>query len=118
VSSAPLFALRRSVGEDDAGEAVAAAITHNVAVWQYEIVQVSRTDFQVRLILAQDCDRDDVRQRVQTAFARALGGPVNVDVAFVEAIERAPSGKHRPVRSLAPRAQRYPAEPRAQEGAP
>ncbi len=82
-------------------------------IWQYQIVQETLTHFRVGLRVAEACDREGLCQRLREGFAGAFGEEVTVDIEFVDSFERSASGKHRPVRSLLPQAQR-----RLPEGAP
>ena len=77
-------------------------------IWQHEIIQETPSHFRVRLIVGQSCDRPGLARRIAEGFPKLLRQEVTVDVEFVDSLPRSPSGKHRAVRSLVPRAQRQP----------
>ncbi len=56
--------------------------------------------FGVELCVAEACDRQGTRGRVAAGFARMFGEDVEVDIHFVESIERTAAGKVRPVVSV------------------
>jgi len=66
-------------------------------VWQWQVVQHSRTQLTVRLVPTVTCDRRDTESRVVDDFRRTFGDDARVDVRFVDAVERTASGKVRRV---------------------
>jgi len=69
-------------------------------IWQWQVVQEKRTRFRVALIVAEACNRQETQERVAAGFARTFGEEVEVDIQFVESIERTATGKVRPVVSM------------------
>ena len=43
------------------------------AIWQYQVIQCSHTDFRVLLVPARSCDPAETRARIAAGFARQLG---------------------------------------------
>jgi len=66
-------------------------------IWQWQVVQETRTHFRVALVAAEACDYQNTRERIAAGFARTFGEDVEVDIHFVESIERTAAGKVRPV---------------------
>ena len=69
-------------------------------VWQWQVVQQTRTHFRVTLVAAEACNHQNARERIAAGFARTFGEDVEVDIHFVESIERTAAGKVRPVVSM------------------
>ena len=65
-------------------------------VRQYQIVQKTPAQFEVRLVVGDPGHREDLRTRLAPRFQKALGEGVHVDFQFVDSIAALPSGK-RPV---------------------
>ena len=64
-------------------------------VWQFQIVQHSERQIEVRLVAADSADPQPIRQRVADKFASLLGKEVTVDIRFVDTVERTAAGKVR-----------------------
>ena len=69
-------------------------------VWQYQVVQDSQMHFAVKIVAARSAARQPLRDRLAARFADLLGREVELDVSFVESIDRTAAGKYRPVISL------------------
>ena len=69
-------------------------------IWQWQVVQETRTHFRVALIAAETCNHQETKERVAAEFARSFGEDIEVDIHFVESIERTAAGKVRPVVSM------------------
>ena len=69
-------------------------------VWQFQVIQTSRTSFTVKVIPEKSVDLEALRARVMARFAERFGPEVAVDLSFVEHIDRTAGGKFRPVISM------------------
>lgn len=69
-------------------------------IWQYQVSQESPSQMRAAVVPSERVDRQVMRQRLLTRFAEALGDEVQVDVVFVDDVERTARGKVRPVISL------------------
>ena len=66
-------------------------------VWRYQVIQETRTCFRVSLVVTPTCQREELRKRIESRFARTFGQGATIQVAFVESIDRTAAGKHRTV---------------------
>jgi phenylacetate-CoA ligase len=86
------------------GEAVHPLIVRMIfaeeEVWQYQVIQTSRTSFTVKVIPGRSADLAALRARILTRFAERFGPQVAVDLSFVDHIDRARGGKVRPIISM------------------
>jgi phenylacetate-CoA ligase len=62
-------------------------------VWEFQIIQETRTYFRVAVVAAEDCNREHLRGRLSGKMARILGDEVTIDIDFVDSIERTMGGK-------------------------
>jgi phenylacetate-CoA ligase len=69
-------------------------------VRQYQIVQRTLDQFEVRLVVGDSSHREDLRGRLAPRFHKELGDGVRVDFQFVDAIAALPGGKRPVVLSL------------------
>ena len=81
-------------------QAVRTIFTLEDQVWQYQIVQHSSTEFSIKIAASRGADRQKLKERVATKFADRFGSEVSTDISFVDSIDRAASGKFRPVISM------------------
>jgi len=70
------------------------------SVRQYKIVQEDAYHFKVYLIATETCDCENLRQRVTTKFKNHFGENVNVDIRFVDSIDRTKAGKLKVIVSM------------------
>lgn len=87
------------------GQTIPPQVIRNVfvgerAVRLYQVVQHEPARFSVRMVVASDADRDALTGRLRSGLARWFGDDVRMTFEFVDAIERTPGGKWRPVISL------------------
>ena len=90
---------------DDVVELPSGRIVHPLAVKtifvkepnvrQYQIVQHAATRFTVSVVTSPAADRDELKGRLETALSEHMGAEVDVDVGFVDAIDRTAGGKSR-----------------------
>jgi len=73
------------------------ALINREAVWQFQVVQQGEADLRVLLVPSRACDRAQAATRIRSGLASLFGSSARVDVAFVDAIDRRASGKHRVV---------------------
>jgi phenylacetate-CoA ligase len=66
-------------------------------VWQHQVLQQSRSQFQVSLVASKTSDRDAISGRITEKFVRNFGSEIELKIAFVEEIARTDSGKFRTV---------------------
>jgi hypothetical protein len=69
-------------------------------VREYQIVQKTPDQFEVRLVVEDPGRREGLRARLAPRFHKALGDGVRVDFQFVDTIAALPSGKRPVVLSL------------------
>jgi phenylacetate-CoA ligase len=69
-------------------------------VRRYQVVQRAADDFDLALVVAPGCDRDELVRRVAGNFREQFGAGTRVDVRFVDDLPRTPGGKVRSVVSL------------------
>jgi phenylacetate-CoA ligase len=74
--------------------------TDREPIWQYQVLQRSESHFTVKLVVAEDCDREATRARIAADFVRKFGPEITTDISFVDAVDRTGSGKLRPVISV------------------
>lgn len=67
------------------------------ALWQYQVTQKTAGDLLVSLVVAPECDRTGLRERIRARIGDALGSTVPVEVAFVADVPRTAAGKCRAV---------------------
>lgn len=94
--------------------AVRRLFTKEEQIWQYQVIQESPARFRISLVAAPSCDRAAARERLAAGFRAHLGREVATEVVFVDAIERTPGGKFRPVIAL-PREERSAPVPAEQD---
>ncbi len=88
-------------------------IRFETEIWRYRVIQESLTCFRINCVVTPTCEREGLRKRIACRFGRTFGRGVNVQVVFVDSIDRTAAGKHRTVVSRIPKAQRGPdANPR------
>jgi phenylacetate-CoA ligase len=81
-------------------QAVRTIFTLEEQVWQYQIIQNSSTQFNVKIVASRATDREKLRERISAKFAERFGKEVRIDISFVDSIDRTRSGKFRPVISM------------------
>jgi phenylacetate-CoA ligase len=81
-------------------QSVRTMFTMEEKVWQYQVVQRSATEFEVKVVVAQDADVDGIRRRVAAKFLERFGAEVTASILFVDQIDRTVGGKFRPIMSL------------------
>lgn len=64
---------------------------------RYQVVQEEPARFVVAVVASSGADRSGLRERIVAGLGERLVDPVTIEVAFVAAIARAPSGKIRPI---------------------
>jgi phenylacetate-CoA ligase len=64
-------------------------------IWQYQTVQHSERHIEVRLVVADSADPQQIRTRITDKFLALLGEAVTLDVRIVDAVERTAAGKVR-----------------------
>jgi len=69
-------------------------------IWQYQIIQTSRTSITAKAVVSKSADVGALRERILARFAERFGPEVTVDFSFVDHIDRKQGGKFRPVISL------------------
>jgi phenylacetate-CoA ligase len=69
-------------------------------VYQYQIIQTSRTHLAVKAIVSKSADLAALKERVLARFAERFGPEMTIDFSFVDTIDRTKGGKFRPVISL------------------
>jgi phenylacetate-CoA ligase len=94
--------------------AVRRLFTKEEQIWQYQVIQESPARFRISLVAAPSCNRAAARERLAAGFRAHLGREVATEVVFVDAIERTPGGKVRPVIAL-PREERSASVPAEQD---
>jgi len=94
-------------------QAVRALFIDEPGIAGYQVTQEAPTRFAVAIVPASGVDRSALRERVAAVLGERLVDPVTIDVAFVEALARAPSGKVRPIVAL-----RQNGRPSASAGGP
>jgi len=75
--------------------------TNEDEIWQYQVVQESRSRFRVLVVAAESCDRPTTERRLLAKFTDALGGDNEVEIRFVDSLARS-EAKLRTVVSLCP----------------
>jgi len=82
-------------------QSVRTILLEEEAVWQFQIVQETTTSLRVALVAADSADRRRISERLAARFASLFGPEIAVELAFVNAIDRAATGgKFRVVVSL------------------
>jgi phenylacetate-CoA ligase len=66
-------------------------------VFQYQIVQHTPNRFEVKVITAPGANQEVMKNRVEDEFRKRFGQDVQVEVRFVDSIDRTRGGKFRPV---------------------
>lgn len=78
-------------------QAVRTVFTTEAEVFQYQIVQHTPSRFDVKVITAPGADQAVIKTRVKKEFRTRFGPDVQVEVRFVDSIDRTRGGKFRPV---------------------
>lgn len=81
-------------------QAIRTIFTNETQVRQYQVVQRGPREFDLAIVAAVGCDRERIRRSVASRLGDWFGPDVTVRVRFVDALERTPAGKSRPVRCL------------------
>ena len=89
--------LVRADGEPIHGQAVRDLMRMREDVLCYQVVQESPSLVRGSFVTAGGCDRGELGDWVRRRFRERLGAGVEVEVGFVEAIPRRPSGKAQPI---------------------
>ena len=69
-------------------------------IWQWQVVELASGHLKLSLVPTETCNREETAGRIRTVCTQTLGTGVQVDVEFVDSVERTPAGKVRPVISL------------------
>jgi phenylacetate-CoA ligase len=69
-------------------------------VWEYQVVQRTRTSFEALVVPRPKCDLERTREHIKEEFARYLGIEIAVEIFFVPSIDRSRSGKSRLIISM------------------
>lgn len=83
-------------------QALRKCIPHRQGIWQYQIEQPAADRLRVLLVTADWSDREEIARRTVAEMTPELDHQTTVEVAFIESIERTPSGKFRVVRAVQP----------------
>lgn len=75
-------------------------IKHEPAIWQYQVVQQTPTDFHIAIVPMENCNREETRARIAARFAEKFGPDIRIEITFVGVIPRTAGGKVRPVVAL------------------
>ena len=76
--------------------------TNQEGIWQYQVVQKSRSQLAVAVLVAPGVNQEGVRSKLLTGFREACGEGVTIEIAFVDRIPSTPGGKVPPVVGLSP----------------
>ncbi len=76
--------------------AVRTLFTEEDEVRQYQVVQDGPREFRVALVTSPGAEREALSDRMRRKFAERLGADVQIQVRYVEDVERTPGGKVRP----------------------
>lgn len=81
-------------------QAVRTIFTNEQEVWQYQVVQMENDVFRVSIVVASACDRDQLSTRISKRFSETFGPIPQIEISYVDSLERTRGGKVRPVISL------------------
>lgn len=81
-------------------QAIRTIFTNETEVWQYQVVQRTPRELDVAIMVAEACDREEMRQRIIGRFADRVGQDVIVRISFVDEFYRTAAGKFRLVQCL------------------
>jgi phenylacetate-CoA ligase len=93
-------------------QAIRTIFTLEEQVWQYQIIQNSSTQFNVKIVASSGADRSKLRERIAAKFAERFSKEASTDIFFVDSIDRTASGKFRPVISMVQESLSRPSERR------
>jgi len=77
-------------------------------LWEFQVIQETRTHFRVPIVASESCDREEMRKRIAAKMSQALGGDVRADICFVDSLDRTGAGKLRTVISKCTRTHEEP----------
>jgi len=83
--------------------AAAAPVRQVAGLYQYQVTQLAHDRIRVDPVVSDACNREREAQLLTTKLQQNLGRDMQVEVRFVDQVERTPSGKVRYVRSLVDR---------------
>jgi phenylacetate-CoA ligase len=89
-----------TTGDQINSRAVRLLLRDEPDLWQYQLVQEAPDKLTVKLIAAEDCDREGLKQRVAGKLTDLFGPATAVQVSFAATLPRTPRGKVQPVVSL------------------
>ncbi len=72
-------------------------IKGNKGIWQFQVIQDSRSHLTILLVCSSECFHDSTRERVAAAAAAVFGPSVQVSIRFVDSVQRTTAGKARSV---------------------
>jgi phenylacetate-CoA ligase len=104
----PLLSFLEGRGRDflefPSGKSVQPDVTASLfalpGIWQYQVTQDAPDHLTVRLIVAEGTNLEATRAALAVELTRVFGEEVGVEIAFVDALERTPGGKIKPIRPL------------------
>jgi phenylacetate-CoA ligase len=66
-------------------------------IWQHQVRQLAPARFRVSIVAAHDADRAAIDKRLREKFLRSCGQQIDLQIEFVDEIERTAAGKLRTV---------------------
>jgi phenylacetate-CoA ligase len=81
-------------------QAIRSVFAREERVWQYQFIQHSGTHFSLKVVAARGTNLKELKDRMMTNLAERLGMNAQVDISFVDSIDRTSGGKFRPVISM------------------
>jgi phenylacetate-coenzyme A ligase PaaK-like adenylate-forming protein len=81
-------------------QAVRTIFTEEQEVQQYQVVQQTHTSFIIKIVTKKEGKHPALKNRITRKFVKSFGDDITVDISIVNALERTPMGKIRPVISM------------------